>query len=229
MLRIATYNIHAAVGTDRKQDICRIAAVIEQIGPDVIALQEVETRPSRSSIDQARHLERRLGLHCVRGPVLFEEGGWYGNVILSRWPVLRTQRWSLPDRGGEPRGVLGATVEDANRRTWHILNTHLDRSARCRLQQVKALIRDFSDDQCLPRLLVGDLNEWRPWAGTSRFLRRLGEVVPAPASFPSRFPLFPLDRTVLRGCRLEQPLRRHATPLSRRASDHLPIVGTITH
>ncbi|NJO36447.1 MAG: hypothetical protein HC871_01095 [Rhizobiales bacterium] len=43
-------------------------------------------------------------------------------------------------------------------------------------------------------------------------------------SFPSWYPLLPLDRAVLRHCRVLAPLRAHLSPLSRRASDHLPIV-----
>ncbi len=46
MLRLASYNIHRAVGTDGRQDIDRIAAVIEEIAPDLIGLQEVELRGS---------------------------------------------------------------------------------------------------------------------------------------------------------------------------------------
>ena len=50
---------------------------------------------------------------------------------------------------------------------------------------------------------------------------------PAPASYPARWPLFALDRIVLRRCSLATPLRRHVTALSRRASDHLPVVAEL--
>jgi endonuclease/exonuclease/phosphatase family metal-dependent hydrolase len=58
-------------------------------------------------------------------------------------------------------------------------------------------------------------------------LRRLGDVPPAPPSYPSRWPVFALDRVVVRRCRLEGPLRSHVSELSRRASDHLPVVADV--
>jgi endonuclease/exonuclease/phosphatase family metal-dependent hydrolase len=48
-----------------------------------------------------------------------------------------------------------------------------------------------------------------------------------PATFPSRWPFLALDRMALSACRTDGPLRRHVTPLSRIASDHLPIFADV--
>ena len=40
-LKVATYNIHKCVGMDRRRSVEWIARVIEEIDPDIIALQEV--------------------------------------------------------------------------------------------------------------------------------------------------------------------------------------------
>jgi endonuclease/exonuclease/phosphatase family metal-dependent hydrolase len=227
VLRVATYNIHAAIGADRRRDLERIAAVIEEIAPDVIGLQEVESRASRGSSDQAMWLAARLGMACVEGPMMLEGAGWYGNAILSRLPVLAEQRVRFPDHSGEPRGAVAVVLEDRQGARWRLINTHLDLWSRSRLRQVNSLVRLFEADRTDPWILLGDLNEWRPWARSLVPLRQLGYVPAAPPSYPSRWPLFALDRMVLRHCHLAAPLRRHESDLSRRASDHLPIVAEV--
>ncbi|MFN5901707.1 MAG: endonuclease/exonuclease/phosphatase family protein, partial [Novosphingobium sp.] len=46
-LTFASYNIHKAVGTDRRRDPDRILAVLREIDADVIALQEADRRIGR--------------------------------------------------------------------------------------------------------------------------------------------------------------------------------------
>jgi len=227
VIRVATYNIHAAVGADGRRDLGRIAAVIEEIEPDVIGLQEVESRRSRGSADQAMRLANKLGMACVEGPMLLEGHGWYGNAILSRLPVLDQHQLRFADHSGEPRGALGVVVDDAQGGRWRLITTHLDLRYRSRFRQVQSLGHLLDTDNTGPWVLLGDLNEWRPWARALARLRQLGHVPPAPASYPTRLPLFSLDRMVLRGCRLDGPLRRHVSALSRRASDHLPIIAEV--
>jgi endonuclease/exonuclease/phosphatase family metal-dependent hydrolase len=227
VIRVATYNIHAAIGTDRRRDLERIAAVIEEIAPDVIGLQEVESRASRGGSDQAMRLAGMLGMACVEGPMLLEGPGWYGNAILSRLPIVAEQRLRFPAHSGEPRGAVGVMVEDPKGVPWRLINTHLDLWSRSRLRQVQSLARHLESAAGEPWILLGDLNEWRPRAPALASLRRLGYVPPAPPSYPSRWPLFALDRIVVRQCRPEGPLRPHVTALSRRASDHLPVVAEV--
>jgi endonuclease/exonuclease/phosphatase family metal-dependent hydrolase len=64
MARIMTYNVHSCRGTDGKLDVGRIAAVIAQSRPDIVALQEVDVRRTRTgSVDQAHAIAERLGMH----------------------------------------------------------------------------------------------------------------------------------------------------------------------
>ncbi len=43
-LRFASYNIHKAVGLDRKRDPERIMSVLREVDADIIALQEADLR-----------------------------------------------------------------------------------------------------------------------------------------------------------------------------------------
>ena len=159
--------------------------------------------------------------------MLLEGKGWYGNAILSRLPVEDVRQWRFADHSREPRGAIAILVRDPRGASWQIVNTHLDLRSRYRQRQAKSLRRLLVPMRSGNRALLGDLNEWRPWGPTLARLSQLGAVPRAPGTFPSWWPVFPLDRMVLKGCRPQSSLRRHLTRLSRRASDHLPIVADL--
>ena len=109
---VLSYNIHHAEGMDAKIDLQRIAAVIQSVSPDVVALQEVDRETKRSGgVDQAKTLERLTGLKMVFGRAIDFEGGQYGNAVLSRLPIKRATSHTLPhSEGREPRVVLAVEL-----------------------------------------------------------------------------------------------------------------------
>jgi endonuclease/exonuclease/phosphatase family metal-dependent hydrolase len=228
-LRVASYNIHGAVGTDGRRDVERIAAVIGEIDPHIIALQEVESRRARGGIDQAERLASMLGMSCAEGPILEDGHGWYGNAILSKQPGSDVRHWRYPRHSGEPRAALGVRIADRSGQPWRVVATHLDLRFRARWHQVATLVEALADGGSEPLVLLADLNEWWPWAPSWRILSKLGEVPAGVRSFPSWCPILPLDRVVLRHCRMVKTPDTHVTALSRRASDHLPVVAEIRH
>ena len=110
---VLSYNIHHAEGVDGRLDLDRIAAVIRTSQADVVALQEVDQRVTRSNnIDQPQELAERLGMHVAFGPNIDLQGGKYGNAVLSRFPIKSTTNHLLPNvGGGEQRGLLEVDVE----------------------------------------------------------------------------------------------------------------------
>src|SRR3990172_3828554 len=80
-VRVLTYNIHHGEGTDGRIDLARIAAVIQRLAPDVVALQEVDKLTSRSEgVDQAAELGRLTKLHAAFGKAMDYAGGEYGQA-----------------------------------------------------------------------------------------------------------------------------------------------------
>jgi endonuclease/exonuclease/phosphatase family metal-dependent hydrolase len=226
-LRVATYNVHACIGTDGQRDIGRVAAVLAELDADIVGLQEVDSRPSRSALAQAPELARRLRMELVEGPLLLEGEGHYGNALLSRWPLRSLRREALPRIVGEPRGFIHAAIEHPTGVEWHVLVTHLSLGMWSRRRQLAAVLHELSTRMPAPAMLLADLNEWNGWArGLSR-LRRTVTLLPAPASFPSRRPMLRLDRIALYGCRPTLPAWTHRTALSIQASDHLPVLAEI--
>ena len=102
----ASYNIHKCVGSDRRFDPGRMAAVIAEIGADVIAIQEADKRfGDRAGLLDLAAIERDAGLVPVRVANGHGGHGWHGNLVLVREGLVRGLRQiRLP--GLEPRGAI---------------------------------------------------------------------------------------------------------------------------
>jgi endonuclease/exonuclease/phosphatase family metal-dependent hydrolase len=225
---IASYNIHKCVGLDRRFDPYRTISVIKEIDADVIALQEADQRfGERIGLLDLAMLKRECGLVPVPMDVPQGGHGWHGNVILFRdGTVSSARQLSLP--GVEPRGALVVELMLAAG-PLRMIAAHLGLLRRSRTQQVKAILSAARLDDGKPTVLVGDLNEWR--MGKRSALQGLapvfGPLQAAIPSFPSRFPVWALDRVLGNPHSVISSVELHETPLARIASDHLPIKAVI--
>jgi len=223
-LTVATYNIHSAIGTDGRFDPQRVAGVLREIGADVIALQEVPLGDTRRE-NVLAVLQRATGYHAVEGPALDLPHRRYGNAVLSRYPVLATRSIDLSFGSREPRGALDADI-DVDGNPLRIVATHLGLRPAERCDQIARLLQVFDTDR-MPVILMGDVNEWFVWGRCLRRLVTHFEAVPAVRTFPSRWPLLPLDRIWISPRHRLLRINVHATPLARKASDHLPLIAHI--
>jgi endonuclease/exonuclease/phosphatase family metal-dependent hydrolase len=213
LVKFASYNLHLGIGRDGVFSPRRVAAVLAELGADVIALQEVEF--GEGDFDMFGYLRTHMGYASVPGPTMPRPGGGqYGNALLSRHPVLSVRRIALSLPGREPRGALD-------------VDTHLGLSPAERRHQITELLRHFDQRENTPTVLLGDLNEWFLWGRPLRWLRRHFQRTPAPATFPSGRPIFALDRIWVWPRDLLRQIAVHSTPLARMASDHLPVTAVI--
>lgn len=224
----ASYNIHKCVGTDRRFDPGRTAAVIAEIGADVLALQEADKRfGDRAGLLDLAAIERDAGLVPVRVENGHSGHGWHGNLVLVREGIVRGHRLiRLP--GLEPRGAVVVDLDLAMGGV-RVVAAHLGLLRASRLLQVATLLEQASESTDRPVVLMGDLNEWRlrrrsALRGFTKGFGPLGLGVP---SFPAFFPVLALDRVLTRPHGLIEAIAAHETPLSRLASDHLPVRATI--
>ncbi|MGU3401257.1 endonuclease/exonuclease/phosphatase family protein [Brucellaceae bacterium D45D] len=222
---IASYNVHKCVGVDKQFDPQRIADVISELDADVVALQEADKRfGERAGLLDLGLLERRHGLLPVPITATTPKGhGWHGNVLLFREGLVRSVR-QLKLPGVEPRGALVADLQFPAG-PLRIIAAHLGLLKRSREQQAETILSALQEADTLPTLLIGDLNEWRIGKRSSLAALKptFDHVATAVPSFPSRFPVFALDRVLGAPHNLVTAVEVHNTPLARIASDHLPL------
>ena len=160
-MRLVTLNTHHGVGPDERHDLPRLATLLASADADVICLQEVDRRfDGRSEdVDQALLLSRALDMQLAWGPAIDDPDDpdrGYGNVLLSRLPLLVSDVHRLPG-DGEPRIALRTMIELDGGALW-ITSTHLTTgSTEERAAQVAALAALY-DDAMETGVLVGDLN-----------------------------------------------------------------------
>ena len=162
-MKIVTCNIQYGRGRDGRFDLDRIADAVS--GADVIALQEVERFWSRSGgVDQPRYIARRfpehypaygpgVDLHLAGAEPGEADAGrrrQFGNMLLSRHPLLTVRHHLLPKYGSlGPMSLQRSALEGViavrggHVRLYSVHLTHL--SAETRLPQVEALLKVHAD------------------------------------------------------------------------------------
>ncbi len=235
-LRVATWNIHKGIGTDRTYRIDRTLDVLRSLDADVVCLQEVDEFVPRSDLHrQAELLARELGYeHFALGLNVAVRGGHYGNCTLSKRAlhVARNVDLTIPFR--KRRGGLVTRVDGKAGRHWVVANVHLGLLHLERKIQMRAILASLFEEAGPgePVLVAGDSNDWG---------NRLHARIAAPAgfqlarldchrgagikTFPSRRPLAALDKILFR-----PPAELHHVEClrderTREASDHLPLVA----
>ena len=231
-LRIATYNIHRCRGLDRRVLPLRTAEVIADIGADIVALQEV-VGADATSPGHAEELGAALGMGWVMAPARRLRGHLFGNVVLSRLPILNHSQYDLTWRHREPRCAQRVDLAIAHH-TVHLYNVHLGTSPFERRHQAVRLAAFVHDRRVAgPKVVLGDFNEWTRGLATRMLSEKLHSVnllthLKRRRTYPGVFPLLHLDHIYYDGARVE--VRKVELPRTRRAliaSDHLPLVADV--
>lgn len=216
-IRVLTWNVHSCIGTDRRFDPERVKAIIHSLNPDVAALQEVDSR--RDLRDGFDLLGDTLGSHRAAVRTVRTPDGDYGHMLLSRWEITTWTQHDLSFRRREPRSLIEARIQtDAG--PLSVLATHLGLNHGERREQV-GKITALAEADDLPTVILGDFNEPSGRGAAERRFGKLFRSVGRPATFPSRWPLLPLDRIWFEPSLelMDSGVHREA----RQASDHLPL------
>lgn len=217
-LRVASYNLKSGLETSLDQ----VAAAIEQLSPDIIALQEVDRFVDRSGrVDQAKVLADRLGYQEIYAAAIDRGGGSYGIALLSRLPVASVERVNLRAAGSyEPRVAIDAQV-CVGPQVLRVVATHADVLAAT--ANLAALAEKLAPGVGQGVILLGDLNEKPTGSGPKR-LRGAGflDVIGAKAEGVSFWP----NQTRIDYLFVDSPLSDHAVAAGieqNKASDHYPV------
>lgn len=221
-MKVLTWNIHSFVGRDGVGDADRIINAISRQNPTITLLQEIDFRILEPKLLDS--LRQSTGKNAVSAPALGDGDRWYGQILISDLPIEKQTVHDLSVPGREPRRLIEAVVETPDG-PLRVMGTHLGLNRRERRRQFSQISEIAGKASHLPTVLMGDLNEWLPARKLSR--RLLGkDSASTPVSlgtFPSHFPMFPLDRVMTSPARL---LREYAVITDdREASDHLALTA----
>jgi endonuclease/exonuclease/phosphatase family metal-dependent hydrolase len=245
LLRVATYNIHKGVrgvGPGKRLEIHNLGLGIEALDADLICLQEVRLYNRRDAL----HFDQTLlgwpgegqaeflapeGYSVAYRSNAFTRHGEHGNALLSRWPIGDIGHHDVSDHRFEQRGLLHVPIQ-WNGVEVHAVVAHFGLIHASRVRQVDRLAEFIAEEvpDDAPLLVAGDFNDWGERldalmhaAGLRR--ARCGSTVPR--TFPSRVPVFALDRVYIRGLRCLSTTVPRGTAWAR-MSDHLPLLVELT-
>lgn len=237
-LTFVTWNLHRGRGPQNrgKVDPDRVFSALETeiapLAPHILAVQEAdeEERPHKGIFDPER-IERITGLRHAHAPDLrwsASSHGFLGSVLYIS-PEIRILDGALIDLPGHAH--RGAVLLDLEHRGKHftVITAHLSLLQVLRIVQMRTIGQHLARRHPLPLVLLGDLNEWRPWGGLAFSASVVGRNLagrPVP-TFPVRYPFLPLDRVLVHDATVTET---HAltSEAVREASDHLPLYARVT-
>jgi endonuclease/exonuclease/phosphatase family metal-dependent hydrolase len=225
-LRVLSYNIHHGEGIDGKVDLARLARVIRESKPDLVALQEVDQNVRRSgSVAQTAELAKLTGLHGYFGKQIDYDGGEYGQSILSRFPIEKTSIDWLPGEPDRERRIAVSGRVSVGGRPVTFVTTHLHHISPEFRDRQAAKLNELFGSSGHPVILAGDLNappESRPLeilSSTWMLTSPDRSLLTFPAGVPTKKIDFvlALPRVGFRGL-------REVVPDEKVASDHRPVL-----
>ena len=162
IIKVLSFNILHGATTEGDFDLDKIAKVIKDADPDLVALQEVDFRTNRAKkYDLATELGYRTKMISLFAKAMDFDDGEYGNGILSKLTFLKTRNIALPyTQGNEPRTAIEITTILTFGDTISFISTHLNHleSGKDRLKQAIKINEIFSSNK-YPTILAGDLND----------------------------------------------------------------------
>jgi len=227
-IKVASYNIRKAIGTDRQRRPERVLSVLNELGADIVCLQEADRRlGARQSALPFEAIARETPYKAVPYEIRPGGMGWHGNAILVRREaeILDHRPLTLPVL--EPRGAVMADIALGGQML-RVVGMHLDLSGLWRRKQARAVIEHVAAcDGHIPAVLMGDLNEWSLAGGCLKDFMDHFHFAPTGPSYHARRPIARLDRIMTTPDLAVMDAGTHHSPLAFRASDHLPIWATV--
>jgi endonuclease/exonuclease/phosphatase family metal-dependent hydrolase len=207
-VRVATYNIHRCRGMDRRTMPSRIAEVIREMNADVVALQEV-IGAGPSGTDQAEEIGAATGMGWVMHSVRVLRYHQFGNVVLSRYPIVHHGHYDLSWRTCEERACQRADLDLGDGAVLHFVHDHRITG---------------------PKIILGDFNEWLKGLATKTLSALfksidIAEHLKRKRTYPGIFPFLHLDHIYYEGDVAVRRLELVRTRKALMASDHLPLVA----
>ena len=107
--------------------------------PDIVALQEVDSRGRDPTNLPLEALKLALGGHAAEARTIVAEDGHYGHVLISRWPLEQIALHDVSIARREPRCAIDAVIRSP-RGGFRVIATHLGLGLGERRRQIARLV-----------------------------------------------------------------------------------------
>ena len=161
-LKILTYNIAHGVGLDGKLDVKRQAELIKEYSPDIACIQEIDVYSKRTNqIDEISIMAEKLDFdYSAMGTTLTIQDGYYGNGILSKYPIIYSMNYLFPKNNYtyEQRGCLYSKIKKDNKLI-HLFCLHLsvyEEERIIAIEKLVELIKKIDKNEYI--FVAGDFN-----------------------------------------------------------------------
>ncbi len=169
-IRLMTFNMHSGRDLHGRYDLSGVINMIIKTGADIVVLQEVQQSHILSGMDdQPGIIAEAVGMNYVYGPAVTKPYGKYGNMILSRFPIINSRNLILKSMR-EDRGLLAAEL-DIGLAMLTVFGTHLGLDNRERLDHSMEIAGEILNTSGY-KVLLGDLNE-RPEGDAVKYLKTI--------------------------------------------------------
>jgi endonuclease/exonuclease/phosphatase family metal-dependent hydrolase len=152
-IKVMTYNIQAGNDGDAQKSFERQLALIRQVSPDILSMQETDTaRISLNNSDYVRFFAESLGYYSYYGPTTVT--GTFGTAILSKFPLEDTSSvftYSDTDEIGVAEAVVNVDGHAIN-----IYDVHPDGSETAKMVFAQALLERMHGQ--VYAIALGDYN-----------------------------------------------------------------------
>ncbi len=235
-----TYNVHSCIGRDSRVAPLRIANIIAQYEPDVVALQELDAGRKRTDkVHQAERIAEHLNMDFHFHPSFQIGEEQFGNAILSRLPMRMVKAGPLPGfphRRHEKRGALWASISIGDKEL-QFLTTHLGLHRKERHLQAGALLGpEWAAHSCCasPLVVCGDLNAlplsavYRRFRSIFRDVQLSHSLAKPRNTYPSIYPLVRIDHIFSSNGVMVRDIQVPRTRMTSTASDHLPLIVEVS-
>ncbi|MEM9971615.1 MAG: endonuclease/exonuclease/phosphatase family protein [Pseudomonadota bacterium] len=232
-----TWNVHRCRGRDGRVDPERTAHVLTGLlsdsPADLVVLTEADgEQPPYAALLDVQRVLNATGLSTVHSDASLRWGeassGFLGTVVLHSHRIDITSGQVLDLPGVYPRGATALACRSGGQE-FRVVAAHLSLGQAFRLAQMRAVGQFLARSRNLPAMLIGDMNEWRPWGGFA-FGERVAHLAfagSARRSFPAAFPMLPLDRIMVTAPFQVRNAQVVTSAELRETSDHLPLRATV--
>lgn len=155
---VMSYNIHHGANWRGEYDLDGTKNAIGLTGADIVAVQEVDQSWGMRSqyMRQLDWLAENLEMYAAFGGALKSKTGEYGVGILSKYPIISSETFTLP--GKLERRVLLVTEIDVKGKRLYVFTTHLGLAIEDRVLQIQEIARIAQKYQGEQMILMGDFN-----------------------------------------------------------------------